>query len=312
MNKRLFGAGVALLLGGCASVEMAQYTVTSFPEVALKASEKKPAKLKFVSSDDSLDSIVGALKSEFGKRKDFRVVDDAADYWFVLGGVQQYLKGNAHKRYSVAKQDAGNGGSEVVVAEELNLASAAKNVSVAVYETKTLAPVYYFEIPLYAGDNDGDAVKSESDYSIAFSRDAVKRFMDVFVQQKKDIETPIPLKADTELRMLFKARDYRGFLQRYKTLGCINLEQYCEAMRKIGSGCADDADKILSRDVEVRFANYYLYLLVREALVMNPEVLEKTLGEHLRILESCEEHGIVESCPVALSRLEYKLSSLRK
>ena len=29
-------AGAALLLGGCASVEMAQYTVTSFAEIPLK------------------------------------------------------------------------------------------------------------------------------------------------------------------------------------------------------------------------------------------------------------------------------------
>ena len=310
MQLKWLSVGTALLLGGCASVEMAQYSVTSFPEVALKASEKKPANLKFVSNDDVLAPLVGALKSEFGKRKDFRVVDDAADYWFVLGGAQQYLKGKAHKRHSVAEQDAGNGGSEVVVAEELNLASAAKNVSVAVYETKTLAPVHYFEIPLYSGDNSKAVAKGEDVYAAAFSKDVVERIMDVFLLQQKDVETPVPLKADAELRKLFKARDYRGFLLRYRTLGCIKLEQYCEAMRKVEVGEADDADKALAKDAEVRFANYYLYLLVREALVMKPEKLEKTLGEHLRILESCKEDGIVESCPVALSRLEYKLSNV--
>lgn len=312
MQLRWLSVGMALLLGGCASVEMAQYSITSFPEVPLRASEKSPVKVKFVANAEGAQKFVDAVKVEFAKRKEFSVVDEGADYWFVVGGAQQYMKGGAHRKFTKGMQEAGAGGAEIIAEQSINLASVAKNTSIAVYETKTLAPVHYFEIPLYTGDNGGDAVKSEADHSVALARDAVERFMDVFVRQVKDIETPIPLRADSELRKLFKARDYRGFLLRYKTLGCINLEKYCEAMRKIESGEADDADKILAKDAEMRFANYYLYLLVREALVMNPEVLEKTLEEHLRILESCEENGLVESCPVALSRLECKLSNLRK
>jgi len=40
MKRMWLGAGAALLLGGCASVEMAQYTVTSFAEVPLKEKAK--------------------------------------------------------------------------------------------------------------------------------------------------------------------------------------------------------------------------------------------------------------------------------
>lgn len=312
MKQRWIGVGAMLLLGGCASVEMVQYKVSSFPEVTLRASEKNPAKIKFVANVEGAQNFVDSVKAEFAKRKEFSVVDEGADYWFVVGAAQQYTKGLSHRTFTKGVQDSESGGSEVIAEQSVNLTSAAANTSIAVYETKTLAPVHYFEIPLYTGDKCVDAVKAEADYSEAFLQDAVERFMDVFVQQEKDVETPVPLKADAELRKLFKARDYRGFLLRYKTLGCINLERYCEAMRKVEVGGADDADKALVKDAETRFANYYLYLLVREALVMKPERLEKTLGEHLRILESCKEDGIVESCPVALSRLEYKLSNVRE
>ena len=44
MDSKWLGLGVALLLGGCASVEMSQYTVTSFAEIPLK----KQAKVKIV------------------------------------------------------------------------------------------------------------------------------------------------------------------------------------------------------------------------------------------------------------------------
>lgn len=311
MNKKLLGAGAALLLGGCASVEMAQYTVTSFPEVALKASEKKPASLKFVSNSDGLDSLVGVLKSEFGKRKDFRVVEEAADYWFVLGGAQQYLKGKAHKKYSVVEKDGENGGSEVVVDEGLNLASAAKIVSVAVYETKSLAPVHYFEIPLYSGDNSEASAKSENDYAEAFSKDVVERIMDVFLQQKKDVETPMPNEADGKLRELFAKKDYKAFDAQFKALR-IDLKKLLAAAKAVEDGKADDATKEYAKDIDAKLGAYYLNLLVMEAKTMDAKELENIYNEQLAVLEATEAKGLAESCPVALARLEYKLANLNK
>lgn len=311
MQLKWLCVGTALLLGGCASVEMAQYTVTSFPEVALKASEEKPASLKLVSNDDSLAPLVGALKSEFGKRKDFRVVDDAADYWFVLGGAQQYLKGKTHKRHSVVAQDAGNGGSEVIVAEELNLVSAAKNVSVAVYEAKNLSPVHYFEIPLYSGDNSKASAKGEDVYAVEFSRDVVERIMDVFLQQKKDIETPMPKEADGKLRELFAKKDYVAFDAQFKTLG-IDLKKLVAAVKSVENGNADDATKKYAKDLDAKLGAYYLNLLVKEAQTMDAEALEDIYNEQLLVLEATEATGLAESCPVALARLEYKLANLKK
>ncbi|MBQ2345757.1 MAG: hypothetical protein II391_00200, partial [Kiritimatiellae bacterium] len=95
--KKIVGAGFALILCGCASVEMAQYTVTSFAEVPLTAK----AKIKIVSNDKQLDSVVGSLKDVFGKSGKFSVVDNDADYWFVLSGASQYVKSAPQNRVSV-------------------------------------------------------------------------------------------------------------------------------------------------------------------------------------------------------------------
>lgn len=311
MNKMWLGAGIALLFGGCASIEMAQYTVTSFPEVALKTSEKAPAKLKFVSNDENLGSLVTALRTEFAKRKDFKVVEDSADYWFVLGGAGQYLKGEPHKRYVVTEQESGNGGSDVITEEAVNLASAAKNVGVAVYETKTLAPVHYFEIPLYAGDNSGAAVKSAEHYDAAFSKDVVERIMDVFLLQKKDVETPVPLEADSSLRELFAKKDYTAFDAQYKKLG-IDFKKLVNSVRAVESGKADDAAKAYAKNLETKLGACYLNLLVRESQTMDADELESIFKDQLLMLEICDAKGLSEACPVALARLEYKLANLNK
>ena len=133
-------AGAALLLGGCASVEMAQYTVTSFAEIPLK----KQAKVKIVANNDELSSIADSLKAELGKSKDFTVVEEQADYWFVLNGADQYVSGAPAKKVAVVKKENASGGSEAFEESNLNLASAAKGVSVAVYKTADLTPVHYF------------------------------------------------------------------------------------------------------------------------------------------------------------------------
>ena len=232
-------AGAALLLGGCASVEMAQYTVTSFAEIPLK----KQAKVKIVANNDSLSTVVNSLKTEFGKSDSFAVVDENADYWFVLNGAGQYVKSEAQKKVSVVKKETASGGSETFEETTQNLASAAKGVSVAVYETKTLSPVHYFEIPIYTGDNTKEAVRDESSYETSFAKDVVERVKDAFITQQKQVETPMPLEADGDLRDLFVkggeayAKDaknkaaYKPFLAKYKQLGNVNLGNLCEQLR---------------------------------------------------------------------------------
>lgn len=304
MKRVWMPLGAALILGGCATVEMAQYKVTSFPEVPLSASEKKPAKLKFVSKDQSLDGVVSALTAEFGKQKSYKVVSEEADYWFILSGSEQYAKGLPHNKISVKVQESQNGGEDVVAKESIQTASAAKIMSVAVYETKTLAPVHYFEIPLYNGEA-AASVKSETEYAATFTRDVVERFMDVFVQQNKDVEIPIPLEADVALRKAFAAKDYSKF----KTAP-VDLKKLCSAIAAVEAGTADEAKKALAKDAEKKFGDYHLYLLAKEAQTMDVEELKSILDEQLTIIEKTDAAGLAEACPVALARLEYKLANL--
>lgn len=309
MNKKLLSAGAALLLGGCASVEMAPYTVTSFAEIPLK----KQAKVKMVAGADAMTPLVASLKSEFAKSGTFKVVEDGADYWFVLNGAEQYAAGKPQNTVAIVKKESARGGTETFADVPLNSASAAKGVSVAVYDAKTLAPVNYLEVLLYSGDNAKGSVRAAATYSAAFSKDVVERVKDAFITQQKQVETPMPLEADGELRDLFSecgeafAADpknkkvYEPFLNKYKQLGTINLAKLCEQLRtKTYEG--DDADKLLG--------NYYLFLLVKEALTLDPGELAKVKDQQLMILRASDAKGLAESVPVALARLEYKLANL--
>ncbi|MBQ6330399.1 MAG: hypothetical protein IJI35_15370 [Kiritimatiellae bacterium] len=306
-KRKLVGAGLLLLMGGCASVEMAQYTVTSFAEVPLK----DKAKIKIVSNGDGLDAVERSLKSGFAEKGGFSVVDEGADYWFVLNGLSDYGTSKPQKVVSVVKREDANGGTETFAETTRNLAGAAKGVSVAVYEAKTLAPVHYFEIPIYSGDNTAKAVRGKDAYDAAFSKEVVERVMDAFITQQKQVETPIPLEADSGLRDAFmkggedfakgdKAA-YVPFLERYKRLGVVSLAKLFEQLRtKTYEG--PDANKILG--------NYYLYLLVKEAMTLNPEKLVEIKNEQLMILEASDAKGVAEAVPVALARLEYKLANV--
>lgn len=309
MNKKLLGASAALLLGGCASVEMAQYTVTSFAEIPLE----KQAKVKIVANNDKLSSVADSLKSEFSKSKEFTVVEEKADYWFVLNGAGQYTNSAPAKKVAVVKKENASGGKEAFEETPQNLASAAKGVSVAIYKTADLTPVHYFEIPIYTGDNTKSAVRKESDYEAAFAKDVVERVKDAFITQQKQVETPMPLEADGDLRDLFvkggegfakgDKKAYAPFLLKYKQFGSVDLAKLCEQLRtKTYEG--SDADKILG--------NYYLYLLVKETLTSDPKALKKIQGEQLMILRASDADGLTEAVPVALARLEYKLANYLK
>lgn len=307
MNRKWLGVGVVLFVSGCASVEMAQYTVTSFAEIPLK----EKAKVKIVANSDGLDFVVNSISGEFKKNGKFSIVDDNADYWFVLSGAGQYIKSSPQNKVSVIKNENESGGTETFAETSMNLASAAKGVSVAVYETKTLAPVHYFEIPIYGGDNTKDALRDGAEFEAAFAKEVVERVSDAFITQQKQVETPIPLEADGNLRALFLkggetfakdgAKAYAPFLQAYKAQGTIDLAKLCEQLRT-QTYEGSDADK--------KLGNYYLYLLVKEATTLDPEALSKVKGEQLMILEASEAKGIAEAVPVALARLEYKLANV--
>lgn len=297
MDKKLLGAGMALLIAGCASVEMAHYTVTSFPEVILK----KDAKVQIVANDDSVAPIVEEVKKGFSENGAFSVVDEGADYWFILTGQAESGVPCVRTVASVVKEPTADGTQDIVSRVEHNLSSAAKIVSVAVYEVKSLAPVYYFEIPVWDGDNKAEAARGDADYMRKFAIEVVERFNDVFLTQNKEVETPIPLEADGNLRKLFSKGDYKNFIVEYKKTGVLDISAFCAKVR---------AGKYEAGDQEQKLGNYYLYLLVKESLSKDPGALEVIKGEHMEILRTSKADGLVEAVPVALARLEYKLANV--
>ena len=294
-KMKLVGAGFLLLLGGCAAVETAQYTVTSFAEVPLKGK----AKVKIVANNDFASPIAKALEDELKKDNTLSVVEEGADYYFCIGGAYASAKATTQRTYTPEEVDSSNGGEEELVESTINLSSAAQGVSVSVYETKSLAPVYYMEVSLYDGDNGAKDARNSDTYANEFAKDAVERIMDVFVTQKKDIETKIPLEADANLRESFKKRDYSVFKDNLK----VDIDK---VVKQIADGTyqGEPIKKIL--------ANYTLYLLAKEAQTDDPSQLSKIKDEQLKIIENCDADGLVESVPVALARLEYKLANLDK
>lgn len=294
MNRKWLGAGVAVLVSGCASVEMAQYSVTSFAEVPLK----EKAKVKIVANNDFAKPLAKALEGELkNKAKALSVVEEGADYYFCIGGAYASAKTTSQKVYSTAEVESGNGGKEEISGSSVNLSSAAQGVGVSVYETESLAPVYYMEIPLYDGDNGAKAARESDAYAKVFAQDTVERIMDVFVTQKKDVETKIPLEADSNLRESFKKRDYSVFKDNLK----VDIDKVVKQIAE-GTYQGEKLEKIL--------ANYTLYLLAKEAQTDDQDQLSKIKDEQLKIIENCDAAGLVESVPVALARLEYKLSNL--
>ncbi len=284
-----------MLLGGCASVEMAQYSVTSFAEVPLK----DKAKVKIIANNDFASPIAKALAAELKKGKAFSVVEEGADYYFCIGGAYASTKATTQMTYTSKEVDSGNGGKEEVVKSTVNLSSAAQGVSISVYETKSLTPVYYMEVSLYDGDNGAKDARNANAYANEFAKDTVERIMDVFVTQKKEIETKIPLEADANLRESFKKRDYSVFKDNLK----VDINK---VVRQIADGTYQGGP------IKKILANYSLYLLVKEAQTDDPEQLSKIRDEQLKIFENCDAVGLVESVPVALARLEYKLANLNK
>lgn len=286
--------GLLLLLAGCASVDMVDYTVSTQPEVKLR----DRSRVRIVAASEFARPIVDSMKKTFDRNGEFRVVEKDADYWFVVNGAKQHTSQEALPQYRVVEIKNGDVVREEVRAVTRSLSSSAGGVSVAVYETGKLTPVFYLDIPVYLGDNTEGGARSKAMREDRIAKEVAERIGDAFLTQSKKIQTPVPRIADSRLKEYFADGKYRSFLLEYKRLGRIDLKKFCEDFQ---GGRVDESI------ANFKLANYYLYLLVRERLCSDAEVMEKTRGEHLRILEATSAEGIAESVPVALARLEQKL-----
>lgn len=193
-----------MLLAGCATTEKSKYVMTTFPEVPIESQ----ASVKIVVQSDELKPLTTKLAAAF-TGCGYKVVDEGADYWFVLNGGSQYAAGTTQKIPGKEQRPLPDGGTKEVeaVPKTLNFASSAMNVSVAAYKTQGLVPLTYFEIPMYSGDNKVEGVRGEEAYRSKFSKDVVARISNAFLCKDsiQEINDLLPLAADANLRKAFKA-----------------------------------------------------------------------------------------------------------
>ena len=296
MRKEWLGVAAAALLGGCTVVDNVSYPVTSFAEIPLK----DKAKIRIVSRTPAADPVVAGLKAEFGKSKACSVVEAEADYWFVVDRAAQASDVSSFKALSVVSQETGGGSQDVLQEGVIQTSSAATAVSVAVYETRSLAPVHYLEVPMYDGDAKVDA-RQASVYEAGFAKDVVERVKDAFLTQEKKVDVPVPCKTSPALMQAMAAGDYAAVMQAYDAKG-IDVHALCDEMAAGTYKGELKQDEIL--------ADYAVYLMAKETQTSDPEELGRLRTEHLFVIETCEDKGLAEAVPVALARLDYKLAHL--
>lgn len=296
MRNQWLGVAAAALLGGCAVVDKVSYPVTSFAEIPLK----DKAKIKVVAGSPAAEKVAKSLRDAFGKEKSCSVVESGADYWFVVDNAEQARGVTKAKAVSVVSEPTGNGSQEVLKESELALSSAAKAVNVAVYETRTLAPVHYLEVPMYDGDL-GSKARADKAYADAFAKDVVERVKDAFLTQEKKVDVPVPLKATKEILDQMAKGQYAAVVSSY--------DKKKIDIKKVNKEMVEGTYK---GDIDVKnmFADYAVYLMAKEAQTSDPEELEKLRAEQLFIIENCDDAGLAEAVPVALARLDYKLAHL--
>ncbi len=312
--KRASGVVVcACVICGCYSpkVSYIDYPTTAFAEVALKNN----AKLKIVSSSGS-ENLVKILRDVFSRTKQFVVVDQDADYWMIVNDLSDVRTDMREQlpftvkveKSAVGVQDDQPGAAhEVLVEKRLASHTLAKGVSVAIYEARNLTPVYYFEIPVYNGAIQtvgGEKAATKSELAKELAGQIVVRVKDVFITQVKNISTPIPDEASSEIRKAMSSKDAAKNVPMVasKTIP----QNFAEFLKDVQAGKYQDQQDALDR----KLSDYYVLAIAREIGCLDAKVLKELHAQQVAILQYSTLDSLAFACPVALARLEYKLIQL--
>lgn len=297
---------MALTLTGCFTVESSKYVHTVYAELPLKNN----ARVKIVSADEETRALASVVEKAFvgDNENGFKVVQNDADYWIVLAGASKYAKNEPHEKKIVTSNETQYGGAQSVTSVRLNNFSAAKAISVVVYETRPLAPIRYYDVPVFWGELTDKEISNAAACEAAIATEIGKVLGQVFLTKKRLVKIEVPLAADERLRRCFatcsemyaKGSDdaFDDFLHSFDLTG---MEGLFDALR---AGTYEGDDALL------RLSNYHLYLLAKCAVTNDSDELAKIRGEELKILEVSDARGIVQSVPPALGMIEYKLSHL--
>ena len=318
---------------GCASEQVVWRRYPSMTIAELSLPEK--AALRIVASDDPDTSSFAARLRDALRGSGLAVVGDAnpASHIVLIQGGTAFRRdtpdeANYTGRVGVETIASDAGSFQRVKRERAATHSAVRELSLAVYAAKTLTPVHYLTIPIYEGgvDEGGaldarDAANENRRHQAQFAKLAVARLEEIFAVRQRSIGVPVPIEANGDLKVKFlkieSAIGAEDEDELRKTLGEIDtlasnpaiipgpLEEFAEASAADGWKPPEGSSR------EAILGNYYLVALRREIGCVDPEALSAIHAEHLRILELSEDPSLRMACPIALGRLEEKLSRLR-
>lgn len=331
----LFAAALLLLGAGCASenVTWSRYPTTSFAEVSLP----RNAAVRILSSkDESARSFAGQLREALVSADGMRIVGQTEEstHMIYVQGTSSFRSDTPEQaRYtghiSVETLESDGGGSIQRIKRERGATHAsAREISIAVYATKTLTPMLYLSFPIFDGGPLDDSALSEEAAAERnrkeqerFAKLAVARMKEVFTTQASTVNVPVPVEANAELRGQFALLGSAVATNNKRLLESALAEIDALARkREVIPGVLEEFAAIsaikgwtppegVTR--EMYLGNYYLVALRREIGCMDPAVLSRLHTEMLRILEMCEGPSLQMACPIALQRLERKLAHLR-
>ena len=316
MLPALGAVGIASVVCGCYSPKVAynNYPTTAFAEVALK--NNATMKIVTVGGDASNDALIASLRDAFAKTKQFTVTDDKADYWMIVNGLADERIDTAAELPFTEKIDVVDVGApsdkpgpahEELVAKKQASHMLAKGVSIAIYETSTLAPLYYFEIPVYDGAikvAGGEKVPSKEELNKDLSEQIVGRVKDVFITQVKNIETPVPDEASADMKKAIAGKDAAKAVEAAakKTVP----QKFAEFIKDVEAGkYADKKDELT-----LKLSDYYVLAIAQEIGCLDAKKLKELHAQQVGILQLATTDSLALACPVALARLEYKLANL--
>lgn len=318
---------------GCKSEQVVWRKYPSMTIAELALPEK--ATLRIVASDDPEANSFAMRLRDALRKSGLGVVDDAepASHIVLIQGGTAFRRDTPEEakftgRVGVETIESDAGSFQRVKRERAATHSAARELSLAVYAAKTLAPVHYLTIPIYEGgvDEGGaldarDAANENRRHQSQFVKLAVARLEEIFAVRQRSIGVPVPIEANGDLKVKFlKIESAIGAdddEELAKTLGEIDslasnpaiipgpLEEFAEASAADGWKPPEGSSR------EAILGNYYLVALRREIGCVDPEVLSAIHADHLRILELSEDPSLRMACPIALGRLEEKLSRIR-
>ena len=331
----LLAAALSLLGAGCASesVTWSRYPTTSFAEMSLprnaavriESSEEEPAR-----------EFAALLRSSLADSGEMRIVGqtEEATHLIYIQGASAFRSDTPEQaRYmgniSVETLESDGGGSIQRIKRERGATHvSAREISVAVYATKTLTPMLYLFFPIFDGGSleggaQSDAAAAEQNRSRQerFAKLAAARMKEIFTTQGATIKVPVPVEANTGLKVQFallgSAVDAKNQTMIEKALAAIDLLARDRAVipGPLEEFAADSAasgwEPPEGTTREMLLGNYYLVALRREIGCMDPDGLSSLHAEMLRILELSEDPSLRMACPIALQRLERKLAHLR-